>query len=487
MPNSLRRRQPEPLLTPAEMGQADRAAPVLGVSSRRLMLNAGWAVAQAALRFGPCRTLVLCGPGGNGGDGWVTARLLAQRGWPVAVAAWGAVRAGTDASAMRAAWDGPIVPFVPDEAARASLVVDAVFGAGLREDVPEEVAAVLAAARRLLAVDVPSGLDGGTGRARGVVRGADATVTFVARKPGHLLLPGRRLCGPVMLADIGMPAGALPAVQAWRNTPALWSVPGPTVDSHKYTRGHVTVLGGTMPGAAMLAAAAARRGGAGMVSIAGPLEAFRGGAPGVIVTDAAVETLLEDPRRGVWVCGPGLGVAAAGRVLPVLLTAGRVVVVDADGLGAAAGAPERLRGAAVVTPHEGEFVRVFGPVGADRLAAARAAAARIGAVVVLKGADTVVAAPDGRAVINDTAPPWLATAGAGDVLAGLVAALLAQGMPAWEAAAAAVHLHGRAGVLAGPGLIAEDLVSGLRVAMHGEPGRKPRALRYYEGPQGAFE
>ncbi len=442
-------RQPAPLLTPAEMARADKAS---SVPVATLMQAAGRAVARAARRFGPCRTLVLCGPGNNGGDGRVAACLLAQQGWPVRVAAY------------PADWT------TPAEAARADLVIDAVFGAGLRAEVPDVVADVLAAARRVLAVDVPSGLDGGTGQPQGRVRAADLTVTFAERKPGHLLLPGRSLCGPVLLADIGLPPAAIGAAGArtWQNGPGLWTLLPPGALDHKYTRGHVTVLGGAgMTGAARLAASAARHGGAGLVSIAalGSADVYRAGEPGLIVTEAPLPELLQDRRRLVWVCGPGLGPDAAGAALPLLLAAGRQVVADADALGAYAGQPEGLRGCAVLTPHEGEFTRLFGPPGPDKLAAARAAARRVGAVLLLKGADTVVAAPDGRAAINDSAPPWLATAGAGDVLAGLVGALLAQGLPAWEAACAAAWLLGRAAALAGPGLVAEDLIPKVNAAL----------------------
>ena len=438
------------LLTPAEMGQADAASTV---PVAILMEAAGRAIARAARRFGPCRTLVLCGPGNNGGDGRVAARLLAAQGWPVAVAF---ERSGAPVSGTMS------VPFDAAEAARAELVIDAVFGAGMRGMLPDAVADVLAAARRVLAVDVPSGLDGGTGQPRGRVRAADLTVTFARLKPGHVLLPGRALCGEIVLADIGLPQAALDAVnpRTWRNTPALFPMHAPGADDHKYTRGAVTILGGAqMVGAARLAAAAARRGGAGLVTIAasGAGDIYRTGAPGVIVSDADIPGLLEDARRQVWVCGPGLGLARAREALPMLLAAGRGVVADADALGAFAGEPEALRGCAIITPHAGEFVRLFGPIGDDKVGAARRAAARIGCVVLLKGADTVIAAPDGRAAINDNGPPWLATAGSGDVLAGLIGALLAQGLEAWEAGCAGAWLHGRAGALAGSGLIAEDL------------------------------
>ena len=449
------------LLTPAETALADRTAIAMGTPVRTLMENAGRAVARAVLaRVSPCRTLVLCGPGNNGGDGYVAARLLQRAGWPVAVAALAPAKG--DAADAAGRWRGPVAELTAAEVARAGLVIDAVFGAGLSRDLDPAVADVLRAAARVIAVDVPSGLDGATGEVRGFAPQAELTVTFFRLKPGHKLLPGRGLCGETVLADIGLPAAVLQTVrpQAWLNGPALWRLPAPDASSHKYSRGHVTVLGGAaMTGAARLAAAAARRGGAGMVTIAalGRADVYRAGEPGVIVDESVIATLLLDPRRTAWVCGPGLGVDAARSSLKVLLGSGRAVVVDADALTACAGAPQMLRGATVLTPHAGEFSRVFGGPGPDRVAAVRAAAALTGAVVLLKGADTIIAAPDGRVAINDNAPPDLATAGAGDVLAGLVGALLAQGMQPWHAACAAVWLHGSAATLAGPGLIAEDL------------------------------
>ena len=448
--------RPEPLPTPAEMAQADANAAAMGTPTLTLMRNAARATARAARRMGPARTLVLTGPGSNGGDGWGAARLLAQRGWPVAVAEWAPPPPNSAAAALRAEWHGPRVPFTPAEAARATLVIDAVFGAGLRGDLPGLVAETLAAAPRILAIDVPSGLDGATGQPRGRVHAAERTITFAARKPGHLLLPGRTLCGIVECADIGLPPAAFPPIHTWRNTPALWRLPTPDPLSHKYTRGHLTILGGaTMTGAARLAASAARRAGAGLVTIAalGAPDAYRHD-PGLIVDTAPLQTQLQDPRRHVWLCGPGLGQAPAAHAIAALITAGRTIVADADALH---GDPARLAGSAVLTPHAGEFARLFGPIGPNRLAAARAAAARTGAVIVLKGADTIIAAPCGKAAINDHAPPWLATAGAGDVLAGIIAGLLTQGMPAWDSACAATWLHGEAAHRAGPGLIAEDL------------------------------
>ncbi len=455
-------RAPE-LLTPSEMGAVDARAPAFGVPGRQLMENAGRAVARAIMgRMRPCRTLVLCGPGNNGGDGYVAARLLQQQGWPVTAAALAPPRPGSDVHAMAARWHRPPAAFSPAEARRASLVIDAVFGAGLTREVDGIAADTLRAAARLVAVDVPSGVDGGTGSVRGFAPRAELTVTFVRLKPGHLLNPGRDLCGETVLADIGMPDGALEAVQprAFANDPVLWRIPEPRASGHKYSRGHVTVLGGkAMTGAARLAAAAARRAGAGMMTIAAASggDIYRTGEAGVIVSDAPLDELLSDERRHVWVCGPGCGRDQAREALPKLLAAKRIVVGDADIFAAFAGEPDALRGVAVLTPHSGEFARVFGDPGDDRLTAARRAAERTGGVVLLKGSDTIVAAPDGRATINASAPPWLATAGAGDVLSGIVAGFLAQGMPAWEAASAAAWVHGRAALLAGPGMLAEDL------------------------------
>ncbi len=429
----------EEILTPAEMGRAD----ALADNEAALMEAAGRAVARAVRRrYAPCRTLVLLGPGNNGGDGKVAARLLAACGWPVTLAPHATARVA--------------------QVAGAELVIDAVFGAGLSRDISAPVADLLRAARRVVAVDVPSGVDGATGAVRGYAPQAELTVTFFRRKPGHLLYPGRGLCGEVLLGHIGLPEAVLQAIkpQTFRNGPWLWTLPVKSAAGHKYSSGDVTVLAGAMPGAARLASAAARRAGAGMVTLLAD-EAMIPPEAGLIVRTDPLESLLEDKRRQVWVCGPGLGVARAAEKLAALIAAGKTVLADADALTACAGAPEALRGVAVITPHEGEFSRVFGPRGADKLAAVREAAAVSGAVTVLKGADTVVAAPDGRAVINDNAPPWLATGGTGDVLAGIIAALLAQGMAAFEAACAGVWLHGAAAQTIGPGLIAEDLPDAL--------------------------
>lgn len=457
------------LLTVAEMARADAAAIAGGMPGMALMEHAGRAVARAIRRhFRPCPTVVLCGPGNNGGDGFVVARRLEEAGWPVRVALYGdRDRLAGDAARAAARWRGPVEPLAPAAVARAQLVVDAVFGAGLARPVGGVVAATLAACRApVVAVDLPSGVAGDTGAVLGFAPQAALTVTFFRLKPAHLLRPGRDLCGETLCAPIGIPDAVLPAIapRTFRNDPALWRGrlrrPGP--DDHKYSRGSLTIVAGAaMTGAARLAARAARRAGAGLVTIACPdaasAAACRAGEPGVIVTEMPVGDLLGDARRQVWLVGPGGG-GRAPEAAAAIRAAGRVLVADADAL---RGAPEALAGAALVTPHEGEFARLFGAPGPDRLAAARAAARRIGGAVLLKGSDTIIAAPDGRAAITAGAPPWLATAGTGDVLAGIAAALVAQGMPAWEAGCAAAWAHAAAARRAGPLLIAEDLADHL--------------------------
>ena len=445
-----------------EMGQIDKAA-ARSVPVSVLMENAGRVVARAVRRFTkPCRVLVLCGPGNNGGDGYVTARHLANAGWPVAVAALAEPHAGGDAAQAAARFRGPRVPFAPEEAARVDLVIDAVFGAGLSRDIEEPVPSVLAAAKRVVAIDMPTGIDGSTGQIRGSARKADLTVTFFRAKPGHLLLPGRAYLGQFEVRDIGMPASVLEevTVRTWQNEPGLWRLPILGVESHKYSRGVVSLCAGeAMPGAARLAAAAARRTGAGLVRIAAgkAAPAFRLGEPGLIIDEQPLLELLGDERRRTWICGPGLVPEEVERIFPQLVTAGRQILADAGAFSWAADAPERLKGAAVITPHGGEFKRVFGAPGSDEIAAVRAAAQRIDAVVVLKGATTLVAAPDGRVAINTHATSALGTAGSGDTLTGIIAALLAAGMEPWDAACAGVWLHGEAGLQAGPWLVAEDL------------------------------
>lgn len=468
------------LLTPEQMGQADQAAITSGVPGFELMEAAGRAVAAALqARWRPCPVLVLCGPGNNGGDGFVVGRLLQEAGWKVTLALLGerdALRG--DAARHAARWQGEIRSMHTGLLDGVELVIDALFGAGLSRDVDGLAAEMLCAVEQrglpVCAVDMPSGVDGATGQVRGVAVQAALTVTFFRKKPGHVLFPGRALCGDIVVADIGIPEAVLDSVAAatFENAPPLWnhSFPWPENETHKYRRGHVLVSGGArMTGAARLVAMAAARVGAGLVTVAVPPEAWSVYAAALTsimvecVEEGVLAPALEDKRRNVIVLGPGAGVTQQTRLnVLAAAAAGRALVLDADALTVFADNPKQLfsalRGPCVLTPHDGEFARLF-QVEGDRLSRARVAAKRSGTVVILKGADTVVAEPGGRAVINSSAPPWLATAGAGDVLSGMVGGLLAQGMPVFESACAAVWLHGEAAALAGPGMISEDLPS----------------------------
>jgi hydroxyethylthiazole kinase-like uncharacterized protein yjeF len=469
------------LLSVAEMYRSDEAAIAAGVSGVELMEKAGAAVAAAIrARWQPRPVSILCGPGNNGGDGFVVARLLRDAGWPVRLAMMGdrAALKG-DARINSDRWDGGVEALSPTSVEDAALVVDALFGAGLTRDLDGVAREALeaAAAIPLVAVDVPSGLHGDTGQVMGFAPQAELTVTFFRRKPGHLLLPGRSLCGEVVVAGIGTPASVLDDIaprQAANGKP-LWraAFPWPKLTDHKYRRGHAVVTGGrNMTGAARLAARAAQRIGAGMVTLAVPNDATV--VYKIAMNSALVHPFLDthgfsefirEPRVTAILVGPGneVNVGTRERALAALRT-GKGVVLDADALTAFEPAPELLfeavSGPSVLTPHDGEFARLFSTEG-DKLTRVRRAAAQSGAVVVLKGADTVIAAPDGRAAINENAPPDLATGGSGDVLAGMLTGLLAQRVPSFEAACAAAWLHGDAAAAFGPGLIADDLIDTL--------------------------
>jgi NAD(P)H-hydrate epimerase len=419
----------------------------------------------------------LCGPGNNGGDGFAVAVALARLGWPVRVALLGSKQSLRDDARVHADhWGGEVEALGPDAIDGAALVVDALFGSGLSRPLDGQAAATLAAARQrglpLIAVDMPSGVSGDSGAGEGAVP-ATCTVTFARKKPGHVLLPGRDLSGEVVVADIGIPAAAIESlhIDTWENDPEVWRAHLPRAKSaaNKYTRGHALLCGGyPMTGAARMAARAAARIGAGLTTIAVPEVAFPIYAAELtsimvqpLIRDGDLARLLSDRRYTACLIGPGAGVSDATRrtALDILATA-RPVLLDADAISVFAARTDELaraiRGPCVMTPHDGEFARLFEPAG-DKLSRARAAARRCGAIVVLKGADTVVAAPDGRAVVNSNAPVSLATAGSGDVLGGLILGLLAQGMDAFMAAAAGVWMHGAAAAEFGPGLLAEDL------------------------------
>ncbi len=474
----------ESLLTVEQMYRADAATMAAGVPGIDLMERAGQAVAEAAQDVSPDGpVVVLCGPGNNGGDGFVAARHLKAAGREVRLALLGerAALLG-DAAHHAALWDGPVLPLETALLDGAAVVIDALFGAGLARGL-EGMARKLAEAinwRQLpaVAVDVPSGLSGDSGDVVGdCVLQAVRTVTFFRRKPGHLLQPGRRLCGEVTVADIGIPASVLDEIgpSVWRNAPTLWGevYPRRTEAQHKYSFGHALIVAGTMSGASRLAGLACQRVGAGLTSLAAPAAErllYQLTSPCFIVRDCegpeALAAILSERRYQAVMVGQGGGLQPETKALTLAtLDQSDATVLDADGLSVFADAPERLfeslRANSVLTPHEGEFRRIFPGLSGDKLSRARAAARLSGAVVLLKGSDTVIAEPSGRATINDNAPPWLATAGAGDVLTGMIGGLLAQGMPAFAAASAAAWLHGAAATNFGPGLIASDLVDRL--------------------------
>ncbi|PWR24116.1 bifunctional ADP-dependent NAD(P)H-hydrate dehydratase/NAD(P)H-hydrate epimerase [Zavarzinia compransoris] len=472
------------------MAEADRLTIAAGTPGTVLMENAGRAVFHAIVaRYRPQTVAVLCGPGNNGGDGWVVARLLRDAGFDVRLASLApAERLTGDAAAMARRWTGPVQAFTPEVLDGAGLIVDAVFGAGLARAIDGAVVGMIRAVRpgqAVVAVDLPSGISGETGAELGIAFTADLTVTFFRAKPGHWLYPGRARCGRLVVADIGIDAGCLDAIGPRHalNGPDLWGGAFPLLrtDGHKYDRGHTVVLAGgpLNTGAARLAARAALRCGSGLVTtVAGPEAALVVAAHQTACMVAALEgpadfaRFLEDGRRNAVVVGPAAGLDEATFAAALAaVSSGAAAVLDADALTVMKGRAGEIfaarRGPLVLTPHDGEFARVF-PALADlpsRAARAAAAARDSGAVVVLKGADSCIAAPDGRVAINGNAPPTLATAGSGDVLAGIVAGLMAQRMPAFEAAAAGVWLHGLAAQGAGRGMIADDLVERLPLAL----------------------
>lgn len=474
-----------------------------GTSGFTLMARAGRGVADRLCRRleGPARIAVLCGPGNNGGDGYVIARHLLERGHEVTL--YGLVPSGQlagDARAHADLWPGPVHP--PERFAEVpapDVIVDALFGTGLSRALEGAAAALVATANAhgrhalRIAVDIPSGVNGDTGAAEGPAFRADVTYTFHAMKPGHWLFPGRALAGAVEVVDIGLgPSATSEAIAACDgpeivlNDPRYLLAPlGQQSEGHKYIKGNALVVAGGLEGAgaARLAARAALRAGAGLVTLAVPgsaLLAHAGQPPDALMLrrcDGAegLAALLADQRRNAVVLGPALGVGEATRAaVAEVLGAGRATVLDADALTSFAGRTDELAaltngsGRAILTPHAGEFARLFPDLaGLPRLNGALAAAAQLTSVLVLKGPDTLIVAPNGRVAINTNAPPWLATAGSGDVLAGIIGGLLAQGLAPFDAACAGVWLHGAAGVRAGRGLIADDLPEALKAVWQG--------------------
>jgi hydroxyethylthiazole kinase-like uncharacterized protein yjeF len=482
------------LLTTAEMAQADRLAIAAGTPGIELMENAGRAVADAAGQLSQGkRVAVVAGPGNNGGDGFVAARHLAGRGYSVRVCLVGeAARLKGDARLAYERWSGPTEGATPAALVDCDIIIDALFGAGLDRAVEGLPRAIIEAMNGcgapVIAVDLPSGVNGTSGAVMGIAVQARRSVTFFRRKTGHLLLPGRQHCGTVDVANIGIPVSVLETIKpaTFLNRPALWgdAFPLPRPEGHKYSRGHAVVVSGGVAttGAARVAARGALRAGAGLVTLASPRDALAVNAAASLAVmvrrvqgAAELAEFLADKRRNAVVLGPGCGVGKAMQdEVRVALASSAAVVLDADALTSFAedAAPlttalgEHRGGGVVLTPHHGEFARLFksiddNPELKSKLEKARRAANACGAVLLFKGADTVVAAPDGRATIADNAPAYLATAGAGDVLSGMIAGLMAQGMPAFEAASAAVWLHGEAATEFGPGLISEDLSEAL--------------------------
>jgi ADP-dependent NAD(P)H-hydrate dehydratase / NAD(P)H-hydrate epimerase len=474
------------LLTAEEMACADRLTIEGGVPGATLMENAGRAVAnEVSRRFPDAETVaVLCGPGNNGGDGFVAARHLKERGYKVRLGFNGdPARLPADAAAMAERWGEARQKLSSDLLSGGDVVVDALFGAGLARPIEgafaELIDRVNASDLPVVAIDVPSGIDGTTGEVRATAIKAIATVTFFRRKPGHLLLPGRLHCGEVKLAQIGIPDSVLATIspKTFANEPSLWlsDFPWPRPEGHKYARGHAVVVSGPAysTGAARLGARGALRAGAGLVTVASPRDAIKVNAvqlTAIMVREAddarALASLLDDERKNAVLIGPGVGLGERTKELVrAALASKAAVVLDADAITSFADDAKQLFAAiksreapVVMTPHDGEFARLFGFIqAASKLERARAAAARSGATILLKGSDTVVAAPDGLASINATTSPWLATAGSGDVLGGMVAGLLAQRMDGFHAASAAIWLHGAAARAFGPGLIAEDI------------------------------
>ncbi|EJT05925.1 bifunctional ADP-dependent NAD(P)H-hydrate dehydratase/NAD(P)H-hydrate epimerase [Rhizobium sp. CCGE 510] len=477
------------LLTPAEMAAVDAAAAASGIDSFALMERAGAAVAAAGLRLRPgaLRFVVLCGPGNNGGDAYIAARHLQEGGAPVALFHLGnPARLKGDAARARdgCALEGQALDLYRPET--GDVVIDGLFGAGLGREVPADVRMVIEQVTKgglpVLAIDLPSGLDGRTGRVLGAAFQACNSITFMTRKPGHLLMPGRELCGELEIFDIGIPARIVRAAAGGviaENRPDAWKdvLPAEQLETHKYKRGHLVVFSGEADktGAARMSAISGLKAGAGLVTIAAPRAAMAANAAHLtavmlhaIDDEADLEDWLADKRLQAFVLGPGFGIGARARGL-VSTLAERHLVLDADGISSFKDDPQQLfdlfRGEPrlVLTPHEGEFARLFPDISGDdtlgKVDKSVAAARRANAAIVYKGADTVIAAPDGRALINTNAPVWLATAGSGDVLAGIIGGLLAQGLPAFEAAAAGVWLHGEAGQRAGKGLTAEELAT----------------------------
>jgi len=452
-----------PILTADETRAAEQALFDGGMDPYALMLLAGTRAAQEIWRVGHKRpTLILCGPGNNGGDGFVIARALAQRGVPVRVAATGESRTESSRKA-RAEWGGPVEDIAT--AAPATQVVDALFGVGLTRglapDLADRLGVLVRQAQKSYAVDLPSGVDTDAGTLLSPVPRFDICLAIGVLKPAHLLLPAAQCAGAILPIPIGLETAATEA-----HVLGAPNLAAPPRDSHKYRRGLVVVAAGRMAGAAALAGEAAARGGAGYVRVVG-MQAITSLPHAIVRASRKDEGALGDDRIAALLVGPGLGRGEDGSAhLQEALATGHPTVVDADGLVLLARLGlEALPPVAILTPHEGEFAALFGDLPGNRIERARSASRRAGAVVVLKGSDSVIAAPDGRVCVAPGATSWLSTAGTGDVLAGLCAARLAVTGDAFDAACEAVWLHGEAGCRAGAAFAADDMIPHIRGAI----------------------
>ncbi len=444
-----------PIVTASKMRSAERHAIEAGTSETELMERAGRSLAEA-IRFhaGPRETLFLCGPGNNGGDGFVAARHLAAWGYRARVAILGEPTAEA-ARWARSRWEGEVEQFA--EARAAPILVDCLFGTGLSRGleplVHERLSSLVDEALVAVACDLPSGIGSDSGAILSPVATYDLTVAFGALKPAHRLMPAMAKMGRVVLAPIGLSTGTL-----WHEI-GKPCIPPLDPEGHKYSRGLVHCLAGQMPGAIALAATAAARSGAGYVRVSTSLPIAS--LPSSIVQTGSAA--LQDERIGCILVGPGLGDVP--QVLTLALTAPRPIVIDADAIGLV-GEPERLHGHdTILTPHEGEFRQLFGDIDGSKAERALEAARRSRSVIVYKGPDTLVASPDGKLGFAPPSPAWLASAGTGDVLAGMIAAMRARGLGPFEAACAGVWLHGRAARIAGPQMTADDLVAAIGPAL----------------------
>jgi ADP-dependent NAD(P)H-hydrate dehydratase / NAD(P)H-hydrate epimerase len=500
------------ILTPQQMNEADRLTIATGITGSWLMENAGFAILDVVLRHYPeiMRAVVLCGPGNNGGDGYVLARLLALRGVAVALYCSAPAKSGTDAEVAQSHWNGAVYPLETLNLQHGDVVIDALYGAGFRgalQDAETRAAQVVSESGvPIISVDLPSGIDGLTGQHQGPCFRADHTVTFFRKKPGHLLYPGRALCGQLHVVDIGISPRVLTEIapKLYENSPDLFGsrLPQSDPETHKYAHDAVGIFcgGAGATGATRLSARAAAKAGAGAVIMLATIEAVPELASHL--TSTMIRTIdnpeclthcINDKKYAVFIVGPGFRDLPRLRetVLALLQSKRKLnLVFDADVFSAFASDAETLFSAiekstctVVMTPHDGEFQRLFGDISQSDLAKhemALAAAKRAFCTIIYKGPDTVIASPDGRASINSNGGTMLATAGSGDVLAGAVAGLLAQSMPAFEAACCAVYHHADTGQRLGDGLIAEQLADAIRLPTN----KRNVALhnRFYDPP-----